>query len=251
MEYDVVVVNYTDFAANCRVGSKLSNEKHFGTIGGFIQTDKHCMYALLSAHVADQIKNSSHVFISDIPVSPDALCFLTCAEQKQLDTDNATAKYNNYSTDIAAFEIKDVLLRNFKFDCSFQTKDGVTKRCEMPSWGDISVPFSVYLRGASTPLGQGIVTSSDVMPRSGNGYILLEKRDDFSPCCKPGDSGAIICFSDVDDLTIKTLAVVQGGFSIPGSKEPLGYLCVKLDFALDRLSKIYDSKFSLCDDSNM
>lgn len=233
-EYDVVISSFEDFSAVCEIGSKLeiNNSKKYGTLGCFAERkDKSCFCALLSKHVAKQLEGSEIINISGQNIERKDLCFLI--------------KGNDFKVDIAALIINDNLLDRLNFDCSFKTVDDVVKPWSMPRWDNYALlnNFRVFFRGASTPLGQGIVTSTDMTKKGGANCILVE-NDGRNSFCRPGDSGAIVCYynedSDETDKTIKTLAAVIGQLN-PGF-----LLCVKLDFALDHLSSD-GVTFHICD----
>lgn len=117
----------------------------------------------------------------------------------------------------------------------------------MPNWDSscFEPPFKVYMCEASTECGEDRVPASDIYDECMKKYILVENLDHNLPFCKPGDSGA----DDENDPTIKTLAVVRCQLKWRGEDGPVtGYLCVKLDFALEQLSRNEHDCIRLCDD---
>lgn len=242
--YDVIQVKYNDLTGTCTIGSRIGAGSKYGTLGCFAirkyKKSKSELCALLSGHVAEMLKDCVNINISYENISQKDIKFMTCQS-------------DSHKADIAALVFDRNLLKRFNFDCKFKTKQDVPKDFQMPNWDckTFEVPFDVYFRGATTPFGLGSVSSTDMTQNGGADCILVENIDEDSPFCNPGDSGAIVCFEETNvdgaEQTIKTLAIVQGFYT---SKEDdlEGYLCVKLDFALEQLSFDLDGTLRICDD---
>lgn len=241
--YDVIQVKYNDLMGTCTIGSRIGTDSIYGTLGCFAirryKDIKNDICALLSGHVVKMLKGCD-INISGNNVKKKDIHFMTC-------------KSGRHNADIAALLFNKDLLKQFSIDCKFKTKHNVPKTFEMPNWDSktFEVPFDVYFRGATTPVGLGSVSATDMTQYGGEDCILVEKIDEDSPFCKPGDSGAVVCFDEtnVDEAkhTIKTLAIVQGLYT--SKDEDLeGFLCVKLDFALEQLAFDFDGTLRICDE---
>lgn len=247
-EYDVTVCKYEELNLRCGVGSKLDNGICHGTLGCFatrqFENKGSELCALLSGHVAKILIQSEHIVISGEKVRTKDVRFLICEDE-------------NCNADIAALVLNKLFQCGFTFDCEFKTRNDKVKKCQMPKWENSSLkpPFEVFLRGASTPFGRGIVSSTDMSQNEIDNCILTETIDESIPFAEPGDSGAIVCCLKSNETnyeqTIITLAVLRGRYTSKQDQQLVGYLCVKLDFALDHLAQKTKGNFRLCSESQL
>lgn len=240
--YDVLnVSDYNPLNEVCQVGSKvekqIENKIRSATLGGFalrkIPGIREQLCGLIAAHVATH-------FFWDLSAS-DHSTFLLCGQEVRIDKDSLLRCTG--TTDIAAFVIDDNMKSQIPINGQYKTLNNTIKPCKMHTWSDkkFQDPFPVYIRGASTELGLGLVTSCDLVGKGMEHLVFIENEmeEDF---CQPGDSGSIVCYdSDVEDH-ILAVALVLGE-----SNKQNKFVALKLDFGIHELSSRQNGNFTFVD----
>lgn len=250
-EYDIL--RFADlklYKNECRVGSKFEilvagfDKATFGSISGFGTiipeiTEGHAVLRhpciILSGHVANAVKGRD-VRIADTDFKIDETSFRMC----------------NDGADIAALLIDENLLNNIDFDCNFRSPDNERKSFNVVDFDDdpyiqknFPHAFEVYIRGASTSFGRGLVTSPDMIDNDFKQYIMIENLEEGKQFCLPGDSGSIVCHYKTGNDKVDVLAMVQGKMNLWEIKSN-GYGAIKLKFSLEKLSELHGT-VDLCD----
>lgn len=239
--YDILDVStYKPFCSPCMVGLQIEkvveNKRRIGTLGGFVvrkqsrSRDQIC--GLTAGHVATTLSRDGtpagkyEFNIDGKDVNIDRSSLLTCSN----------------SVDIAAFVISDDIKDKLPVKGKFRTRNNKKKACFLHDWSKnkFNNPFQVYIRGACTKFGLGMVTSCDLVDKDMQQYIFIEDENNMK-FCRPGDSGAIVCIYNDKESHINAVALLIGGCI-----DKPQYVGLKLDFGINELSKRH-GQMSLCD----
>lgn len=253
-EYDICIwIGVEYFNNRCSIGSPIgerSNEefKTYGTIAGCVtrrllegknvtcdkeeaSEKQHCI--IFSGHVANHL-HGSDIYFAEPPIAVPQTSLLEC-DQK---------------ADLAALPIENEVLKVVEFDFKFRTAYGEKRDVKVFNFENkelvektFAFSTEVYLRGASTKLGIGLLSSDDIITgESTTHYILIEDIEINERFCKPGDSGSMVCHFNPNNDHIDLLALVQG--KLLGSEKK--YVAVKLKYGLDIFSERH-GHVELCD----
>lgn len=229
-DYDVIEICEMRPLSTFSVGTKLEIEDTtYATVGGYAQINKQPC-ALLSGHSVYGISENSKVKIGGYQVKLQNNSFLSC----------------DPAYDIAAFvmDAPKHCSTEIEFDGRFKTPGDEHKCCEVLSFQetrnhDVFYEMPVFFRGASTTLGNGLVTSVNMGDGNMQKFMQFEDVDQRTPFCQPGDSGSIVCYDDEKDDKIKALAMLRGILETPDSRN--FYCGIRLEDSLSELSKTYGS----------
>lgn len=240
--YDVLDVSaYRPLNSLCMVGSKIektiADKTKTGTLGCFLvrklpgACEQIC--AVTAGHVADvlccdnKMAGTLEFKISGTDVKIEERSLLRCSS----------------TTDIAAFVINDDIKNKLRVKGKFKTRDNIKKECLLHNWSEkkFKDSFAVYIHGASTDVGTGIVTSPDLVAKDMQPYVYIEDDDTDINFSQPGDSGSVICFDNDNETHISAVALLIGHLL-----DQPHYIGLKLDFGINELSKRYGA-MTLCD----
>ena len=237
------ITGFVRLNGTCGVGTKIGGKDSiYGTVGGlvsrFFNAEKQ-VCALTCGHVAVHVLNSGIMHLSDIsiPLLSDSVLFCERNEEN-----------------IAAIVLGETVQSKLTLSGEFNTAYGKRKQCDLFSYKqindkqpvDLLSGVVVYLRGASTSLGFGRITSSFYMIKLSQVMICFEDVEPGQPFCQPGDSGAIIC-RDVGDKT-EAIAMLYGEALVQDNAESRKiYFGFELESGLEALSRKH-GQFTLMQD---
>lgn len=240
--YDIFpVMGIAELHRTCYVGSKISNEGLFGTLGGFAEriADKQ-KYFLLPRHVVQNVVLSSNaVYMAGEKVHISSDHVYICADP---------------SIDVAACLITRDISDKFHFDGRFMTETGNYKPCRVPGDHDFETinyidGAEVYIRGASTDLGKGKIVSVGMFDTTMSCSIIIEDLEPDQPFCRAGDSGSIVCYNDPEASHIHAIGMLTGLLHSCSNSDVHAYLALDLRVALENLSlnlggiSLFDKEF--------
>ncbi|XP_060556537.1 uncharacterized protein LOC132717147 [Ruditapes philippinarum] len=208
-------------------GAQKKTEDHHATLGCFAtfkQGNCSSICALISKHFANHLGNG--MFDKDIRLLGRVI--------------PVTLDQGHY--DIAAAKIVDDRVLNL--DTNFRNYDGEIKRAILVDVNKAMQNQAVYLRGAKTKLGVGTIEIPFFIKSDGKYYIKvkpgsLEHKEPCGRLAEEGDSGAILCYDDLDQ-NLKVCGMLMGKCC-----EGESYCFLPLSHALEQLNESTNGEFKL------
>lgn len=135
----------------------------------------------------------------------------------------------------------------------FKNRDGVTRKGRIADFETIAECLPVYLRGAQTELGIGLIKSLNATGPSGrNDLILVEDSTQEHPFCLPGDSGAIIFTDDPKDEFVDILGMLEGEYENRENLEESNrqYTALRIIEGFTELTNTFSGTFTFVNPEN-
>ncbi|XP_045200160.2 uncharacterized protein LOC123554229 isoform X2 [Mercenaria mercenaria] len=248
-------------------GARVEGDTICGSLAGFVsmhrkQSEDLC--AIASKHVLDG-QRSVELTNDELRITADVIPETAPGDQQMV-------------YDIAAAQIR----TEDKIDCEgrFRNESGQFMKGKMCSYDDDELSCqNVHIYGASTPLGQGIISMTQYNQRIENEesnpnrerevneqmnlntesedreesninnghedhnktYIVVEDREGGEPFCAKGDSGAMVCADDEDGNYVQLISTVMG------ESGERSYTTLRLTKAIAKLEEQTESQIYFLD----
>ncbi|XP_045184846.1 uncharacterized protein LOC123542879 [Mercenaria mercenaria] len=227
---------FSEFEDKFENGNTIYSRGRLGTLGCFVSSNNNALYVLTCAHV---VLGETH-YICAQNKNGEPKRFAVTTPEMTLVSGNCSLPL----VDIAAVKVCDQL-RGMCDQC-LKDDDGERKEAKLSSDAPVDLTGCfVHQYGATSGLKKGIIMPNNcsIFGDNANEYILNveclagAENEQFA---QPGDSGAVICMTDIDTNTVKAVGMIHGGVMSDGS-----CLAFHLGKALDELAKISGETFQL------
>lgn len=186
---NLFIITYFEYQKYTFVGAKFQYDHRVATLGCFVR-HRNQLYGISCGHFVQYVSQSNKVFsVGDETIDKTEVIL---PEPKEFN--------------IGAFLIPKHIAK--LCDTRFRNSEGEITRCRLFD-ADVNklIGKTVHIRGATTPLGTGVITS--LLSATVDNHISIESLQENMEFCKPGDSGAVVFAEDEGELLAVSIVLGQ------------------------------------------